>query len=377
MSFISKVTAGLVLILFATSVFAQYFAVVDGGSSGSKMHLYSVEDGKITEITPKGIKATTALSRLATDSASVSQFVTTLTNQIANVVDKNHTVTPSEINFYIYATAGMRLAPPSQAEKLYPELTGDLVADGFKTVSVKTITGKMEGVYDWIALNYLKNTLASPSKNTFGVLDMGGASTEIAFATQENISPDNKFIVNINNHTYQLYSHSYLGLGQDVARSQYASNANCFPVGYALPSGSAGNGDYSACAQRIAPLVEQVQHVHLALFPKANRFYAISGFYYTATAKPFNSNDGTMTLSKLANSGKAFCHTNWSTLKNLYPDDKYMYGYCFNTAYYDVLLRQGYRFGVQGGDQLSVAKSIDDTDIDWTLGVALLKSQAK
>src|SRR3989338_3777919 len=114
------------------------------------------------------------------------------------------------------------------------QLVGMIVADGFKTVSVKTISGKMEGVYDWLALNYLKNTLTLPSKNTFGVLDMGGASTEITFATHENISPNNKFIVNINNHAYQLYSHSYLGLGQDVARSQYTSNANCFPVGYAF-----------------------------------------------------------------------------------------------------------------------------------------------
>src|SRR3989338_5178035 len=148
MSFISTVTAGLALTLFSTGTFAEYFAVVDGGSSSSKIHLYSASNGKITELTPKGTKSATALSRLATDSTSVSQFVTELTNQIANVVDGNHIILPSEINFYIYATAGMRLAPPSQAEELYPQLKNDLIEDGFKTVSVKTISGKMEGVYD-------------------------------------------------------------------------------------------------------------------------------------------------------------------------------------------------------------------------------------
>ena len=156
---------------------------------------------------------------------------------------------------------------------------------------------------------------------------------------------------------------------------KYTNNANCFPVGYALPNNLLGDGDYDACVQRITPLIEEVHHVHLSLFPNANQFYAISGFYYTATAKPFDFNDGTMTLSKLISRGKDFCQTNWSVLQNLYPNDQYMYSYCFNTAYYNVLLRQGYHFGIQSKDQFNIADNIDGTHINWTLGVALLESR--
>jgi len=51
--------------------------------------------------------------------------------------------------------------------------------------------------------------------NTTGVLELGGASTQIAFVPQGNILA-NKFPVHLAGVTYNLYVHSYLIYGQDM-----------------------------------------------------------------------------------------------------------------------------------------------------------------
>jgi GDA1/CD39 (nucleoside phosphatase) family len=50
--------------------------------------------------------------------------------------------------------------------------------------------------------------------DTVGILEMGGASTQIAFYPTGNVLAD-KFPVNIGQRRYPLYVHSYLDYGQD------------------------------------------------------------------------------------------------------------------------------------------------------------------
>ena len=358
--------------MYSTFGLAEYLAIVDAGSSSSRVYFYKAQNNQITDLTPQGLKSVTpAIANLSTDAASVQQYSKNLSDPVLNITDNGHVILPSEINFYVLATAGMRLANPNIAKTLYPLLTQDLLTDGFAKVTVQTIPGKMEGAYDWLALNYLKNTLSGPSQQTVGILDMGGASTEIVFATQKHIpQPSDVLIIKINNMTYQLYSHSYLGLGEDVARSQYMNDANCFPVDYVLPNGSNGVGQYNACLRDTTSLIKKVQHVDLPFLPNTQKFYAISGFYYTGTEKPFGFTD-TLTLSTFVEKGQGLCASNWSELQTNYPGDKYLYTACFNSAYFNALLTQGYSFGVRGGDELQLGNSINNTAIDWTLGAAL------
>jgi len=69
-----------------------------------------------------------------------------------------------------------------------------------------------------------------------GVLEMGGASTQIAFAPEGDILAD-KFPVLIGGHRYPLYVHSYLFYGQNeidkrVRRylAQRTSSASSQPI---------------------------------------------------------------------------------------------------------------------------------------------------
>lgn len=56
----------------------------------------------------------------------------------------------------------------------------------------------------------------SPGRPTLGALDFGGASTQITFATQEEIEDRRDRIkLRLYGQEYSLYTHSFLCYGQD------------------------------------------------------------------------------------------------------------------------------------------------------------------
>jgi apyrase len=89
------------------------------------------------------------------------------------------------------------------------------------------ISGAEEGIFGWVAINYLTRTLGEDS--TYGALgncsvnllwnlknhlEMGGASNQITLATSENLA-ENSYSLSFNNQTYNIYAYSYLSYGQD------------------------------------------------------------------------------------------------------------------------------------------------------------------
>ena len=97
-------------------------------------------------------------------------------------------------------------------------------SQNWKAGSIETIPGWQEGLFDWLSLNYenIKNGEA-----TSGALDLGGASTQLAFDTKNipssdltsKTKDDTKVVkLKLNNKKYKIFSISFLGLGQDQAR---------------------------------------------------------------------------------------------------------------------------------------------------------------
>ncbi|OXB66515.1 hypothetical protein ASZ78_011630 [Callipepla squamata] len=89
------------------------------------------------------------------------------------------------------------------------------------------ITGEEEGAYGWITINYLLESFTKYSPkahmwvhpgadNSFGALDLGGASTQISFAPKGSLINWNKtsrFM--LYGYNYNIYTHSYLCYGQN------------------------------------------------------------------------------------------------------------------------------------------------------------------
>jgi len=83
---------------------------------------------------------------------------------------------------YLLATGGMRSIPVEDRRPIlnmaYRVInTSKTFNVGDPRITVRTITGEREGLYAWVALNYAKR-----STDYAGLTEMGGASTQFAFA---------------------------------------------------------------------------------------------------------------------------------------------------------------------------------------------------
>ncbi|XP_014777473.1 ectonucleoside triphosphate diphosphohydrolase 7 isoform X2 [Octopus bimaculoides] len=151
----------------------HYGIVIDCGSSGSRVYVYQwpTHSGNPNELLhisqlretsgePVVKKITPGLSTFASNPSAASKYLHPLLSYAAkNIPEGKH----SETLLYILATAGMRVLPASAQASILEELQTS-IPKYFKFVVAKNnfevITGKQEGVYGWIAVNYILNKFA-------------------------------------------------------------------------------------------------------------------------------------------------------------------------------------------------------------------------
>lgn len=210
-----------ILLVSAVSASAQIdtVAIIDAGSSGSRLYVYAVDISKKTvaciypsDTTPKDNLKGEELAKIPGNKDSVKAFLNDMTAKFPNQGRK-----PKEL--YVLATAGMRQKPETKTRPIY-----DLMKDSVKTCNnykvkyAMTISGQYEGLYAWIAANYsagkIGASVSAPEKTPtytgtpYGIIEIGGASLQITFAVNEKKDGtiSRKGFSNI-------YSKSYLGGG--------------------------------------------------------------------------------------------------------------------------------------------------------------------
>lgn len=179
-----------------------------------------------------------------------------LLNLASSVVPKSeHQRTP----IFLHATAGMRLLPPNEQEPIlenvcqYFLLNSDFYMPDCKS-HVNVIDGDIEGLYGWLSINYLMGAFDKPHEhdhgkghNTYGLLDMGGASTQVVFqpnTTEAKEHDNNLYKVSLSMlpvlaeektsetvgnflvpaaKDFSVYSDSFLGFGMFQAHQRYAN----------------------------------------------------------------------------------------------------------------------------------------------------------
>ncbi|GJJ15956.1 hypothetical protein Clacol_010235 [Clathrus columnatus] len=206
----------------------QWSLIIDAGSTGSRIHVYKFHncyssptfEYEVFKMTQPG------LSDFRNDPEGAAKSLDTLLARAVEVVPKEfQKCTPVVVK----ATAGLRLLGVDQSVAILDAVKGRLRTrwpfplgkDG-----VVIMDGKDEGVYAWITVNYLLNTLNSTqaTKNSFAVLDLGGASTQIVFEptfTRPNTvfeEGEHKYRLDFTGRSHVLYQHSYLGYGLMQAR---------------------------------------------------------------------------------------------------------------------------------------------------------------
>jgi Golgi nucleoside diphosphatase len=105
----------------------------------------------------------------------------------------------------------------------------------FRNDFARVISGEEEAIYSWAAINFLKGDLLLESKGsgpasggeegTFGTLDLGGASSQIAFYVKNQDISENLFKLQIGGQKHwNVYTKSFLSFGHVSARRRHLQN---------------------------------------------------------------------------------------------------------------------------------------------------------
>lgn len=139
------------------------------------------------------------------------------------------------------ATAGIRMMAKQQQDVLlssvcaYLRSGSEFRLDDCKS-QVQVISGETEGVYGWLAANYLldrfrdlPDSVRNDARGTYGFLDMGGASAQIVYApnsTEATRHADDLKLIRLRSQDgsareYKVFAASFLGFGANTARQRY------------------------------------------------------------------------------------------------------------------------------------------------------------
>ncbi|WP_133127220.1 multidrug DMT transporter permease [Legionella nagasakiensis] len=348
-------------------------AVVDGGSTGARLHIYAYDLNdtnnaiNINEVWSKKIKP--GFATLDINQDVINNYLNAL---FGDAPEQNLPV-------YFYATAGMRLlSEPKQA--LYYQKLRHWFSNNpqWQLMESKTITGSEEGLFGWLAVNYQLGALTDKSKPLAGVMDMGGASVQVAFPIENvaNVDKSNIVDVDVYGRHMKLFIHSFLGLGQTVFSYQFLDSPSCFSNDYQLPSGSSAEGDATSCQAGVSKLINHVHDVSQVVKPAITEnsidgWYALGGLNALVEDKPFHFENNQFTnQGLLEQADNEVCHKPWKELLNEFPDNDFLYGYCLFPSYYYALMVNGY--GIQPQQPINYLSSAKNSD--WTLGVVLHQS---
>ncbi|KAF2488143.1 nucleoside phosphatase family-domain-containing protein [Neohortaea acidophila] len=328
----------------------SYGVVIDAGSSGSRVYVYEYkraayvqaandvkELGRLPKVKSKDDwhkKIHPGISTFGPRPDAVGE------EHLKELVRFAEEIVPAgEVEatpIFLLATAGMRLLPDEQSAAVLKNVCSWLKGNSRFALPdcalhIQVIPGETEGLYGWIAANYLLGGFDKPEDHahgkghhTYGFLDMGGASAQIAFAPNateaEKHANDLTLLrlrkVNGEPQEYGVFVTTWLGFGANEARRRYvekllaASTYNevhdpCLPLGLRInPTGEIleesnpgaktllGTGNFEACLDATYPLLEKtapcldepclLNGVHTpAIDFDVNHFVGVSEYWHT------------------------------------------------------------------------------------------------
>lgn len=420
-----------VISVYKEKVKDEYGVVLDAGSTHTNMFVYKWKVGDI-------IKGTALVKQIGnctvTDDEGHVKGISSyrqnpekagksLENCIKSTAKK---LIPSyerkKSPIYLGATAGMRLlneTDSSVAKKIISSVRQTLGSSPFMFEDnyARIISGEEEGISSWVTVNYLNDALVnsketnqdessrSMNRQTFGALDMGGASTQITFVP--TTTAPNSVKLTLYGKEYSVYTHSFLCYGLREAQrrflAQLVKDANdtavvynpCAPRGHLKIVNSkylwgspcvkgteandtshnvTGTGNYSLCATEVNKLFnftscagnKNCSFDGVYLPPTdGDTFLAFSGYY--AVVKDLNLTNNP-SLDKLQAKTMNVCRMSWSEIKEIpSPSLDILSFYCFDAQYILTILSSGYHLN-NTNTNLTFVGSIKKLSVGWALG---------
>eukprot|EP01113_Clastostelium_recurvatum_P008048 TRINITY_DN13772_c0_g1_i6.p1 TRINITY_DN13772_c0_g1~~TRINITY_DN13772_c0_g1_i6.p1 ORF type:complete len:495 (-),score=109.87 TRINITY_DN13772_c0_g1_i6:278-1762(-) len=307
---------------------------------------------------------------------------------------------------YIYGTENLRMLGDNVTEAIFNNVITYVHSNYPFKISrdtVGTITGYLEGVYHFLAVNALVvggTGTVTNSSLLVGTLDMGSGSTQITFVPKQGtpIPDPYKYLYMTSNGSSSVYVASYSGLG--YIESRYALNRSlvmdvevsvvrhpCFLLGYnetVTYNGRdyilQGAGDWDQCRQQTYRFFNK--NASCPITPCAfngvfqpglwGTFWATSNY---RDVSKFLGLKSTAAIQDFVSKGTKFCRMTWRDAVQTYPDEDVsdLSTFCYGGAYVYSLLRDGY--GFPDPYPITFAKNANNRPISWTLGLMVAKLQ--
>ncbi|GAA5934142.1 apyrase [Sporobolomyces koalae] len=394
----------------------KYGVVIDAGSSGSRIQVYSWLDPELARKDRKGkglatdvlsrvekgveegdgwhLKVEPGISTFGSNPEDVAEYIKPLIEFAASVIPAEQL--PST-PIYLLATAGMRLLPPVQQAAVLSSACSYMQSFDFHLPScadqIRIISGEEEGLYGWIAVNYLmdgfdkhEHTPAgehNKHSSTYGFLDMGGASTQIAFEPSDveqvrhadNLLEVKMKLLSGKTVRHPVFVTTWLGFGTNQARNRYVDQEirahvrtsdkehphlppggaeglgterpvvlvddPCLPKDLLLSEGRHagytlhGTGDFLACVRRTGPLLNKevkcldepclFNGVHVPPIDfNVNHFIGISEYWYSTQDVwgPTTGGTGVYDFVEFEKNAIEFCGKSWNEIMGEFKEGR-------------------------------------------------------
>ncbi|KAL3942559.1 MAG: hypothetical protein SGBAC_003269 [Bacillariaceae sp.] len=236
----------------------EHGIMIDAGSSGSRLHLYefdprilsssqdvndAVSGKKITfpyarsRWTDRLRPGVDSFARLPDDQleAALKEYLAPLID-FAKTVLKDKRKKLQKYPIFFRATAGMRILQTNDRARVLDTIRSlfndkDFCPFMFEDEYARVLSGEEEAIFGWAGINFAMGTLVEQSegigtvvnpKLTYGSMDLGGASTQIAFYEPDEDIMANLFKLQIGQAKHwNVYAHSYLYFGMNEARKRF------------------------------------------------------------------------------------------------------------------------------------------------------------
>ena len=378
-----------------------HIAVIDAGSSESRIVLYErLRQGDSLQVEQRfDDSGGLALSSFESDPAEAGPMGVQplLDNLLVSL--RARAISPESVKVHLLATAGMRLVEarnPAAAAAIYDSARSTMARSGLRLGRIETLSGVDEGLFAWLDLNELAGNFNADRTATLGLLEIGGASTQIAFATR---AQDSRAVsVTVKGKSYRVLSLSWLGLGQDQARLSMIglaqtdagmTNNACYPDNTGQAGGlrafdaginglliDSGRYDFAACSALYNTLLRgnRVREVTTVSEFAATSLVGVSAVKFALSDWQATS-DPAMLGRQLQDSCTgldAYGKQVLPLLGRSAPGNYFAQNACANGTYVQALVFGPEGFGLRP-DQLRVDIGKDQS-VKWTRGVALAGS---
>lgn len=323
-------------------------------------------------------------------------------------------VSHHKLPVYLGATAGMRILNLTDAkavQQIFQDFKKYIDSSIYKIIDVRMITGPEEALYAWITVNYINHNLIFLDRHdSVGILDMGGASTQIAYEDKISFNKE----VTLYGFRYKVYTQSHLCFGAQEFENRYlqylvdknyqnnvitdpcANDGHTFSIKgssflssicvkkiiydqhYEINSNRTfyftGKYNFKLCSQIVSELIDRekcfITYQYCPKRPASHpvlkrKFFALSNFYFSTLV--FNSSkhiSGTDFLDQT----KDWCSLKWSEISDEYAASSWAGKYCLYLHQIYYILRDLYRFSDEQFRYIEFAEKVENTSLSWAMG---------